>query len=114
MPMPVLMLMQPKLKGNKNSSDNLQNNQKVTYSKRIARICNFFNSDCFTENADSVCVEDRPLSDCEAVSQSAYCNEITRIRRVVFDLLSEPVYIDHDGILVDDGLAPDYAVDHVF
>ena len=59
-------------------------------------------------------MEERPLSDCEAVSQPAYCDEVTRIRRVVLDLLPESVYIDHDGVLVYDGLAPDYTVDHVF
>ena len=53
------------------------------------------------------------LTDCETVSESAYGYEVTRIRRVVLDLLSESVHIDHDGVLIDDGLAPDDAVDHV-
>ena len=52
------------------------------------------------------------LADSEPVSQTAYRNEITRVRRVILYLLSEPVDIYHDGILVDYGVASYNAVDH--
>ena len=53
------------------------------------------------------------LLDCESVSEAAYCYEVSRIGWVVFDLLSKSVDVHHDGVFVDDSLAPDDAVDHI-
>lgn len=55
----------------------------------------------------------QPLSYCEAVSKAAYRDEVARVRRIIFYFLSEPVDVNHYGVLVDYGLAPDDAVDHV-
>ncbi len=54
------------------------------------------------------------LTNREAVSQSADRDKVTRIGRIVLDFLPEPVDVNHDGILIYDGFAPDDAVDHVF
>ena len=53
------------------------------------------------------------LADGETVSETANGDQITRIRRIVFDLLPQPVDVYHDRVLVDNGLAPDDTVDHV-
>ena len=53
------------------------------------------------------------LSDDKPITKAAYRLDITGLGGVIFDLLAQAVDVDHDGIFIDDGLAPDQIIKHI-
>ena len=51
--------------------------------------------------------------DRESVPESSDCYQVFRCGWIVFDLLTQSVDIYHDGILINNCLAPYYRVDHI-
>ena len=49
----------------------------------------------------------------EPVTQSANCLNIFGFARIILDFLPQTVDVNHNGVFIDDRLAPDHFVDHI-
>lgn len=57
---------------------------------------------------------DRYSSKHKPIPQAPDGLDIFGLAGIIFDFLPQPVDIDHDGVLVNDGLAPHHFIEHIF